>query len=93
METIFVGDVGVKIVLNVGVDISAAILRKIKFKKTNGSVSQWNAAEETSTSLSYITANGDIDLAGIWEFQSYVETPTWKLHGGKIKLQVEGSLQ
>ena len=89
-----VGDKGIEIILDVGTDISGATVRKIKYKKpTVGTVGFWVASEKTSTSIVYVTQVDDLDDAGIWKLQAYVEKSTWKLHGKKQDFRVGGSIQ
>lgn len=88
----YVGDVGVEIVLDVVADISKATVMKIKYKKTNGERAVWNAEKKDATKIFYVTGHGDLDDAGIWETQAYVESPGWKLHGKVDKLYIGGIL-
>ena len=83
-------DEGVKIILNVGVDISDSTVHKIKFKRPNGTSGEWAAERENATSISYLIQTNDLNYAGIWKLQAYVETPNWKLHGEEASLQVMG---
>ena len=88
----FKNDIGIEIELNVGTDISGATVRKIKFKRPNGTIGVWNASEKSSTSIAYVTKDGDLNNAGIWMLQSYVEKSTWKIHGKKQRFTVGGSI-
>lgn len=88
----YVGDVGVEIVLDVETDISAATVMKIKYKKTNGDRSFWTAQKKDATKIFYVTGPGDLDDAGIWDMQAYVESPGWKLHGKVDKFYIGGIL-
>jgi len=83
-------DEGVKIILNVGVDISDSTVHKIKFKRPNRTSGYWDAKRESSTSISYVIQENDLNYVGIWKLQAYVETPSWKLHGKEASLQVLG---
>ena len=85
-------DMGVEIVLDVGTDISGATIRKIKFKRPNGTIGVWNATAKSSTSIAYVTKEGDLNNAGIWTLQAYIEKATWKLHGNKREFRVGGSI-
>ena len=85
-------DMGVEIVLDVGTDISGATIRKIKFKRPNGTIGVWNATAKSSTSIAYVTKEGDLNNAGIWKLQAYVEKATWKLHGKRQEFKVGGSI-
>lgn len=92
MKKVYVGVVGYKIILNVVIDISGASVRKISYRKPDGTTGQWTAAEESTTSISYTTtAITDLDQAGIWSLQSYV-VKTWKIPGKQYKLEVEEPL-
>lgn len=92
-QRLYVGSVGVKIVLDVCVDISQSTLRHILYKKPVKGVSgYWEAEIETERKISYVVTAGDIDAAGWWEFQSYVKTPDWELPGDKIQQLVEGPI-
>ena len=92
-QKLYVGAEGVKLVLDVCVDISQSELRHIRYKKpVQGISGYWEAEKETDTSISYVFQTGDIDAAGWWEFQSYVETPDWKIPGDKVRQLVEGPI-
>ena len=88
----FVGDVGVEIVLDVETDISEATVMKIKYKKTSGKRDTWIAERKDATKIFYVTGPGDLDNAGIWDMQAYVEAPGWKLHGKVDKFHIGGVL-
>lgn len=65
------GDIGTKITLDVGLDISQAAAVKILYKKPSGAYGAWTATKD-GTSIYYITQAGDINSAGRWTFQSYI---------------------
>lgn len=93
MASVYVGAIGQKIILNVGVDISAATTRRIKYLKPDGTSSYWTAAQETTTSISYTTtAATDFDVSGSWQIQAYIVTPTWTDHGCIARLTVKATL-
>ena len=85
-------DIGIEIELNVATDISGATIRKIKFKRPNGTIGVWDASAKSSTSIAYVTKGGDLNNAGIWTLQAYIEKATWKLHGNKREFRVGGSI-
>ena len=92
-QKLYVGVEGVKLILDVSVDISQSDVRKILYKKPVGGISDcWEAEIESYTEISYIFQAGDIDAAGYWEFQSYVETADWKITGDKVRKLVEGPI-
>ena len=90
---LFVGDIGKKIILTVGVDISAATTRRIIYRKPNGKTGYFTASQETTTSISYTTtAVTDIDEAGGWQFQAYVVTSTWTQYGTIVREDIEAPI-
>ena len=91
--SVFVGATGQKIVLECGVDITAATTKQIKYQKPDGTASNWTAAQESTTSISYTTtAATDLNIDGSWKFQAYVVTPTWAKHGEIDKLLIKETL-
>ena len=78
---IFIGDTRTKIILDVGLDISAATVKEIKYINPDGTSGSWDAAQETTTSISFITIAGSLNVAGKWKLQAYIETASWKRHG------------
>jgi len=82
MEIVQRGFVGLKIILSTVIDISAGTVFKIFYRKPSNQVGEWVAVKETNSSVSYTTTGtSDLDEAGVWEFQAYVETPSWKGFG------------
>lgn len=81
MET-FVGDT-VQIVIDVGIDISAYGTKRIKFRRPDGTTGWWTAAACVGDDecMTYTTDMDDLNVAGIWRLQSYVEQGASRLHG------------
>lgn len=52
--------------------LGSATVKRILFVKPNGSKGYW-AGTVAGTTLTYQVQTGDIDQAGIWKFQSYIE--------------------
>jgi hypothetical protein len=98
-ERIVVGDIGTKLVLDVGLDISSSTDRKILYMKPSGVTGEWPSNSgsicelNTSTSMYYITESGDIDESGEWTLQAYIETPTWSGHGQRVSLFVDSIME
>ena len=91
--SVFKGTIGQKIILSVGVDISAATTRQIKYRKPDGTTGAWTAIEESTTSISYTTtAVTDLNISGTWQLQAYVITPSWTTHGEIVRLKVKETL-
>lgn len=89
MSVVFVGDVGTEIILDCGVSVASASVRTIKARSPSGVVKQWAASPEGTNSIKYATATGDIDRAGGWRLQAYVEMPGWSGHGEVVILTVK----
>lgn len=58
--------------LDTQIDISAATVKKILYKKPSGVTGGWDATAD-GTALIYDINNTDIDIPGVWQFQTYVE--------------------
>lgn len=87
---IFKGDIGTKIILNTGSDLSTGTLFKIYYRKPDGTTGFWTAQKESdNTSISYTTlSSSDLDVVGTWVLQSYVEISGWKGFGVSVNLIV-----
>ena len=99
---IHVGDVGtifeVTVVENDGVtpvNIGLATVKKIYFKDSAGVKMEKTAVLVTDGSdgkMKYVGVAGDIDLAGIWQMQGYVEMPAGKFYSVKTRFTVHDNL-
>jgi len=86
---LFKGDIGVKIVLDALVDISDATVRKIKYKKPDGTTGSWDAALESAMKLSFVTIAGSLNQSGVWWLQIYFETASGqKISGEWVEVTV-----
>lgn len=92
MVEIFQGDIGTKIILNAGQDISSAAVLKIKYKKPDKTTGEWGATLEGTDYAFYITESGDLDVSGTWMLQLYVELPAWKGSGSVARFSVVGKI-
>lgn len=93
MTSIFVGDVGTEFILDCGVDISTATVRKIIVRKpVTGEKVEWTASAEGTNSIKYTTIEGDISSPGIMTLQAYIEMPNWKGYGTKVNVQVSAPI-
>lgn len=88
MSAVFVGDVGTQIVLDCGVDISTSTVRKIEAKKPSGVKVLWTATLDGTQRISYTLQAGDLDAAGGWVLQAYIEMPGWSGRGEMARLDV-----
>lgn len=88
MSKVYVADVGTEIVLNCGADVSAATVKSIKVQKPDGTTTSWAAVLEGTNYLKYTIQDGDLDQAGAWKVQAYIEIASWKGLGETAKLKV-----
>lgn len=70
----------ITLTLDTGIDIAAATVKKILYKSPSGAVGSWDATS-VGTSLTYTVSNTDIDIPGVWQFQTYVEIAGKKGYG------------
>ncbi len=99
---IHVGDVGTIIRLTIteddnttAVDVSLASVKKFYFQKPDGA--KLNKAAEFNTDgtdgkLKYTITAGDIDTAGRWQVQAYVEIGAAKYYSTKTTFSVHSNL-
>lgn len=92
MAAVFVGDVGTEIVLDCGVDVSSATVRNIVARKPGGAKVTWPAVADGTNSIKHVVVDGDLDAAGTWKLQAYVEMPGWRGYGDVAALTVNQPL-
>jgi hypothetical protein len=100
MTDIHVGDVGTVFELTlqedgVAVNISTATLKQFIYTKPSGTATTKTASFTTDGSngkLRYVSLANDLDTAGVWQLQAYVELPTGKWHSTVIQFVVEPNL-
>ena len=95
---VYKNDIGTKIKLDAGCDISvsgiAATVWKILYDKpgTNRVKGEWIAIPEGTNYAYYITKANDLDAVGKWHIQLYIESPDWKGYGEKVSFEVYDNL-
>jgi hypothetical protein len=65
----------------------AASALQIKFKKPDGTQGSWDAEIYNTTYLQYTLKDNDIDQAGTWEFQAYVDSDSWTGLGESVSVE------
>lgn len=101
MSDIFVNDIGTTIKFTVmqdgsAIDVSTATVKKVKFQrkdKTTFSRDVSFVTDGTDGLVSYTTVNGDLDQAGKWTAQLYMELPSWSGHTSKITFTVQTPIE
>lgn len=89
MSAIYKNDIGTELILDCGVDVSTATVRKIRAKMPGGGLKEFVAAANTSDTIRYVLLDGDFNVAGIWYVQSYVEMPGWIGRGEWVQITVK----
>jgi len=90
---IYVGDVGTKIVFDVSTLVDDVVSASIYCKKPNGTSYIWTAEKELGTNnIYYITQVGDIDVAGIYKLQPFIDFADWRGFGDIVQLIVKETL-
>lgn len=99
-DEIHVGDIGtvLRVTVNdagVARDVSSATVKRILLKKPDGTTLTKDAAFTTNGGngqIQYATANGDLDQAGTWQIQAYVELTGWSGHTDAEEFEVYSNL-
>ena len=93
-----VGDYPVRFTCNLGTDISLATVKQINFKKANGATLGPKTAEWTNDGtdglIYYDTISGDLDGAGEWQIEPYIEDagPTFEYRGQTASFTVDAAV-
>ena len=88
MGKIYKGDIGTRIELDAGSDISTADILTIIYKKPDDTIGAWYAQISGTQKAYYDTKKDDLDVVGRWEVQLYVATATWKGTGTQATFTV-----
>lgn len=67
--------------------ITGAIESSILYQKPSGSSGTW-AANVVTNGLEYVTQDGDIDEAGTWNLQGFVDIVTWRGTSNIVTIEV-----
>lgn len=99
---IHVGDIGTTFMVTIvekdgitPVPIESATVKKIFFKKPNGSKIVKNATLVNTGSdgkMKCLGSSGDIDIPGTWQIQGYIEISNGKFYSEKTKFEVHENL-
>jgi hypothetical protein len=82
-DDIYVNAVGVEFRLDVGESLSGATKMEIQARKPSGAIVTWTAVQYgATTKITYTTGATDLDEAGTWTFQAYVEWGSTSKHWG-----------
>jgi hypothetical protein len=84
----FVGDIGTRITLDCGTNISAASALSIEVRKPDGTATSWTATLSGTDSLYFDTVADTLDQAGDWRLQAKVVIGTGTWRGETVLLTV-----
>jgi len=84
----YVGETGIEVIVDCGGSIVGAISYCIKAKKPNGTEKDWTATIYNSNYLRHIIGEDELDVAGEWEFQAYIEVDALVRKGSTCSLMV-----
>jgi hypothetical protein len=83
----YVGDIGVKLEFTINIGLSEIEKALLYVLKPDGRKEVWEC-EKGEGVIFYVTKEGDFDVAGTYQLQLYIETPTFKGRGSINKLDV-----
>jgi len=87
-EKHYIGEIGTEIIVDMQCDISMASGCLFYVKKPNGSVVTWDAQIYGTHSLRHIVQSGELDQAGRYLLQPYIEVSGWKGFGNTCNFEV-----
>lgn len=90
MSKYYVGDIGTIILLDTKVDMSTygVTYTSIKVKKPDATEVEWLATVYNNSIIKYTIQSGDLDIAGQYNLQAYIESPSWSGRGDTVKFEV-----
>jgi len=78
MAKIYVGDVGTVLKINMLEDISTATVKRIDYIKPDETTGSWTPILSGTDYLEYSMVDGDLDQAGSYSLQVYIEIGDFK---------------
>lgn len=92
MSKIYLGDIGLAVIVDVGQDVSGATECSLEVRKPNGDQVSWSAVPHTVSGetnfLRYVTTEGDLDVCGRYLVQAYVSLLSWSGYGETTSFKV-----
>lgn len=72
---VYVGEVGVPLALECGIDLSAATQVSIEVRRPDGTTTSWSGVVHNLTAVGYVTAAPDLSQQGSWRLQARIVWP------------------
>jgi len=89
MSKVYKGDVGTRIELDAGTDISSAEELVIKYQKPDGTTGEWDGElDDDNQTVYYVTQEDDLDQSGEYQVQLYIKLLVWEGSGEKASFTV-----
>jgi len=76
----YVGDVGTVIIVDLCNDITAATLVALDVVKPDGTQVRWSGSVWETTKIRYVVGPNDLNVAGEYRIQPYLEILGWSGH-------------
>lgn len=89
-DKIYKDDIGTILILDTKSTLTGATEASIKYKKPDGIEGTWVGEVFETTKVKYVVEDGDLDMAGKWTLQVYVELASWKGRGEAVQMKVYG---
>ncbi len=84
----YVGEVGTKIYVDVGEDVSTNEEVKLFVKKPTGALATWTAVVYQKNFLKHVTVAGDWNEPGTYHLQAYVKLTDWEGRGKTVQFSI-----
>lgn len=78
--------------LDTGQDVSSASVKRILYRKPDGSSGYWTATQEGTSVLVYNLLNTDLDQIGVWTFQAFVTIAGKNGYGEYVQKEIKTKL-
>jgi len=88
-EKPYVGDIGLTIIIDMQEDMESATNITFEVRKPDGQEVSWEGIQVfETTKLKYITQEGDLDVAGIYNIQPKLTLGNWTGKGNTVSFRV-----
>lgn len=87
-DKVYVGDVGTAVVLDSGVDLSAAVSLSIAARKPDGTSVLWSAVAAETTKVRHDIVAGELDQPGVWWVHAKIALPSGSWTGREVAIRV-----
>jgi hypothetical protein len=87
-DKVYVGDIGTRITLDCGTDVSASSARTIEVRKPDDTTASWTATLTGTNSIYFDTVAGSLDQPGRYKLQAKVTIGSNVWRGRTVSLQV-----